>query len=92
MKWYITIKTKSEKWSMAFYPFMFLSVNANANTIEHEKIHFKQQLELLIIPHMIIYAAFHILYGYRRNPFEREAYAKADTPKERKPYGWIEYL
>ena len=92
MKWYFTIKTNNKKWSMAFWPFMFLGLRANANTVEHEKIHFKQQLELLIIPHMIIYGIFHLLYGYRKNPFEREAYHFDDIPKQRRPYGWVKFL
>ena len=92
MKWYFIIRTKNEKWSMAFWPFMFLGIHANENSIEHEKIHFKQQLELLIIPHMIIYGIFHLLYGYRKNPFEREAYEYAARPKERKLYGWVKFL
>jgi hypothetical protein len=71
---------------MAMYPFLFLK---NRNLvydkifINHERIHFRQQLEMLIIPFYIIYFTeyFANLWHYRNHVeaymnicFEREAF------------------
>ncbi|MFM2047967.1 MAG: hypothetical protein RI955_513 [Bacteroidota bacterium] len=71
---------------MAMYPFLFLK---NRNLvydkifINHERIHFRQQLEMLIIPFYIIYFTeyFVNLWHYRNHVeaymnicFEREAF------------------
>lgn len=92
MRWYFKIKTKNERWSMAFWPVMLLGKYADEYTVPHEEIHFKQQLELLIIPHAILYGIFHLLYGYKRNPFEREAYTMQFRPHCRRWFGWVKYL
>ncbi len=55
----------------------------------HEKIHIKQQYELLIIPFFILYVIFWIFKGYKNNPFEVEANKFEKNPKDRKPYGWL---
>jgi len=71
-------------------------------TINHEKIHWQQQLEMLII-------FFYLWYGiewfirlfingkaaYRSLSFEREAYDNDDNLeylKTRKPYSWLKYM
>ncbi|MFW6225765.1 MAG: hypothetical protein ACOC3V_02245 [bacterium] len=64
-------------------------------TINHEKIHWQQQLELLIIPFYIFYIIFWIFYGYRNMPFEREAYEHDrdfEYLKNRKMYSWVKYF
>jgi hypothetical protein len=71
---------------LAIFPFVFLKFKRfkkDKVLINHEKIHLKQQLELLIVPFYIIYA-FEFLYhlfqykkwnmAYRNISFEREAY------------------
>ena len=71
---------------ITIFPFMFLNTKAlkeNRVLINHEKIHLRQQLELLIIPFFIIYV-FEFLVrliqyrnwhlAYRNISFEREAY------------------
>lgn len=74
----------------------------NAKTINHEKIHWKQQVELLIIFFYIIYfiewaIRLFINFGnaYRSISFEREAFAN-DENKEylisRKPFSWLKYI
>jgi len=71
-------------------------------TINHEKIHWKQQVEMLIIPFYIWYIVEllwkKILHGkmaYYAISFERESYYN-DTNLQyldiRKPYNWINYL
>ena len=64
-------------------------------TINHERIHFKQCLECGIIGFYIIYGIFHLMYGYERNPFEREAFDNDNDltyNKHRKLYAWVKYL
>ena len=73
---------------ITIFPFMFLKYKAlkgNAILINHEKVHLRQQIELLIIPFFVIYG-FEFLVrliqyknwklAYRNISFEREAYAK----------------
>ena len=73
---------------ITIFPFMFLKYRAlkrNAVLINHEKIHLRQQIELLVIPFFIIYS-FEFLVrllqyrswslAYRNISFEREAYEK----------------
>ena len=71
---------------MAFYPFILLKDDKYGKdevTINHEKIHLRQQLELLIIPFYIWYLLeFFIRYAksgdfyasYKNISFEQEAY------------------
>lgn len=71
---------------MAVFPFMFLkykTLKGNSVLINHEKIHLRQQLELLIIPFFVIYILEYIVrslqyrnkqLAYRNISFEREAY------------------
>lgn len=71
---------------ITIFPFMFLKysvLKGNAILINHEKIHLRQQIELLVIPFFIIYT-FEFLFrliqyknwnlAYRNISFEREAY------------------
>jgi hypothetical protein len=71
---------------MTFFPFIVLSdkkYKSNQVTINHEKIHFRQQIELLVLPFYIWYFG-NLLYNYLRYRdfqmayrniiFEREAY------------------
>lgn len=82
--------------AMAIYPFIFVrGSKVSDKTINHENIHFKQQIELLIIFFWVIYLIFWILYGYNRNPFEREANNfEFDFKylKNREAYSWLKYL
>ncbi len=92
---------------ITIFPFVFLKNKTIANnkvTINHEKIHLKQQLELLIFPFYILYL---IEYGIRffqyKNPylayrnisFEREAYDNQNDfhyLKKRKFWNFLNYL
>ncbi len=72
---------------IALFPFVFLKhadLKNDQRFVNHEKIHLRQQLELLIIPFFVWYAVeFLIRYAYCRNwslayraiSFEREAYS-----------------
>ena len=71
-------------------------------TINHEKIHWQQQIELIILPFYILYGLEYliklIMYGkdaYRNLSFEREAYTNENNLnylKTRKHYAWIKYI
>jgi hypothetical protein len=69
-----------------FFPFVFLKYRkdtANEVLLNHEKIHIKQQLEMLVVPFFIWYLLEYIYRliqyrnsqdAYRNISFEREAY------------------
>jgi hypothetical protein len=71
---------------ITLFPFMFLKTETlkwNKVLVNHEKIHLRQQLELLVIPFFIIYSLEFIIRiiqyknwstAYKNISFEREAY------------------
>jgi hypothetical protein len=72
---------------LTFYPFVFLADKddrLNEVFINHEKIHFRQQLELLIVPFYLWYFIEYLIRllqfrnrkkAYYSISFEKEAYA-----------------
>lgn len=74
----------------------------NAKTIRHEKIHWKQQMEMLILPFYVWYLVEWLIRlftnkgkAYRSISFEQEAYKKESNVNylsTRKHYTWIKYL
>ncbi|WKZ31127.1 MAG: hypothetical protein QY318_04815 [Candidatus Dojkabacteria bacterium] len=92
----------------AFYPFLYLRFPDHPNNptwINHEKIHFRQQLELLFIFYFIFIAAERIYYRYFRklspldsylaSAFEQECYInQSDTLylSRRRPYAFLKYM
>ena len=92
---------------ITIYPFVFLKYEAlkeDAVFLNHEKIHLKQQLELLIIPFFVIYGFEFLIrllqykrwsLAYRNISFEREAYfqeAQLNYLKHRRVYSFLKYL
>lgn len=64
--------------AIAFYPFIFMADEKDRNNIKlinHEKIHLRQQVEMLIIPFYIWYLIEFFSRGYWNVSFEKEAYA-----------------
>jgi hypothetical protein len=61
---------------IALYPFIFLNPDSKITPelINHERIHIRQQMELLVIPFYIWYLYESYCKGYMGNRFEREAY------------------
>lgn len=62
---------------LALLPFIFIrdkSYKSNKVLINHEKIHLRQQIELLFFGFIIWYYIAMIRKGYRNISFEREAY------------------
>lgn len=81
---------------MALYPFILMNPKHKSGPVllNHERIHLRQEIELLIIPFYIIYLLELAFKGYRNISFEREAYENENNPaylKTRKPYSWIRY-
>ncbi len=89
---------------MALYPFMLFKdqrARSNQRIIRHELIHFRQQLELLILPFYLLYLLHYLvnLIVYRNHYraymnicFEQEAYQHDSNPQyltTRKPYAWL---
>lgn len=92
--------------AMALWPFVLVKnseVKKCKVTIHHEKIHHKQQIELLIIPFYILYGLFFLINklkgmenhtAYMNIPFEREAYmndSDLNYIKNRKFWAWSKY-
>ena len=83
--------------AMAFYPFVILNsrVVATPELINHERIHLRQQLEMLIIPFYIWYLIEFYTKSYMNVSFEREAYANdknLNYLKKKKFFSFIKYL
>jgi len=92
---------------MALYPFILISdkkYGSNVVIMNHEKIHLRQQAELLVIPFYIWYFLEYCLRmvqyknayaAYRNISFEREAYAnekKPDYLKQRRIFTFTKYI
>jgi hypothetical protein len=62
---------------LAFWPFIFISSDTiiDDELINHERIHLRQQIEMLIIPFYIWYLIELYTKGYMNVSFEKEAYA-----------------
>lgn len=92
---------------MAIYPFIFLkdkSLKENPVIINHEKIHLRQQLEMLVLPFYIWYLLEFLIRliqyknanaAYLNICFEKEAYANegdSDYLKNRKFWAFLKFL
>lgn len=82
---------------LAFFPFIFVRTKEDIydELINHEKIHLRQQLELLVIPFYIWYLIALYRVGYMNISFEREAYDNDNNLsylKERKLFSFIKYI
>ena len=82
--------------AITLWPFIFVRKNCSFNEIDlnHENIHGKQQLELLVIFFYIIYVIEWIFKGYRKISFEIEAYKNEenlDYLKNREFFAWLNY-
>lgn len=93
--------------AVALFPFLLLKdkkYSSNRVLLQHEKIHFRQQAELLILPFYIWYVAEYfirlVIYRNHRKAyfnicFEREAYANEATINflsSRPLWNFIQYL
>jgi hypothetical protein len=91
---------------LTFFPFVFMADKndkLNKVFINHEKIHIRQQLELLILPFFVCYSLEYLVRliqykdrkkAYYNISFEREAYANEnniDYLKTRPLWRFIKY-
>lgn len=92
--------------AMAFYPFIILGDEALRNDavfLQHERIHLRQQAELLLLFFLILYLIEFIVRlvqyrnvrsAYYAISFEKEAYAQETNSnylKTRKAFSFIKY-
>jgi len=92
---------------LTLFPFVFVKYvfdSENKVLINHEKIHIRQQLELLVLPffvwYFVEYAVRLLQYknanlAYRNISFEREAYANEldlEYLKKRSFFSFLNYL
>jgi hypothetical protein len=90
--------------AISLCPFgIYFNGSPDAVMLNHEKIHWRQQLEMLILPFYLWYLVeflirriFHTrTVAYRNISFEREAYARQGDLtylKRRALYSWIKYI
>ena len=92
---------------MTIFPFVIVRIETDANDtvlILHERIHIRQQVELLVIGFFVWYGIEYAIRliryqshqnAYRGIGFEREAYANEKSPgwlKSRPFWNFIKYL
>lgn len=92
---------------ITIYPFVIVTQEEdgrNAVLLNHERIHIKQQLEMLVLPFFVWYGLeFLVRYflcrswkkAYRNISFEKESYANEedlDYLKKRSFWNWIKYI
>jgi len=107
MKYWSITYPKLPANAMALYPVMLFKsdgLKKDQIIVRHEKIHFKQQIELFILPFYVLYLLHYLfnLVNYRNSSkaylnicFEKEAYANDRNPDylfKRKLYAWLNYL
>jgi hypothetical protein len=83
--------------ALAFYPFIIMprTTIIDDELINHEKIHLRQQLEMLVIPFYVWYLIALYRKGYMGISFEKEAYANEKNLqylKKRSIFAFRKYL
>ncbi len=92
--------------AITLYPFIllrFVQDQRNATLMNHEKIHIRQQAELLVIPFYLLYLLEYLMgrmkghsheQAYRNISFEREAFSHEHDLQylyHRKPFAFRQY-
>jgi hypothetical protein len=93
--------------AISIFPFILLrdrETKYKSSTILHEKIHWHQQIELVLVFFYLLYGLFYLINrlrgynhfnAYMSIPFEKEAYdneSKENYLKERKFWAWTKFL
>lgn len=106
MKGILIILPRLPASGMALFPFILIrkkELPLTPRLLNHERIHLRQQMELLIIPFYLWYFISYLCHrargkkhpaAYRSIIFEREAYANDGDPeylKKRKCWGFLGY-
>jgi len=81
-KWLSRFAKPGKTKGFAVFPFIVVSDKRDRSLVEHEKIHIRQQIQGLWIGFFIKYAIYHIMFGYKNNPYEVEAYKHQDDWRE----------
>lgn len=94
---FLELVLRSRFQAIAIFPFIFVREESKANKVllNHERIHLRQQLELLIVPSLIWYLVEGALKDYRQISFEKEAFANEkdlNYLKTRKWFAFVKYL
>ncbi len=85
----------------ANYPFIWVKDLNNIETLNHERMHHKQTLELGIIGSWILYPLFQLIIwkngwrgheAWRHHPMEMELDIMDRTPFDRPKYGWRKFM
>lgn len=89
---------------ITLWPFILCTDDMGEVLLNHEKIHIKQQLELLVVGFYLVYGLIYLYLrlngkshyaAYMMLPFEQEAYSNqfnTNYLNERKHYAWIKYF
>lgn len=83
--------------AIAFFPFIIIpsTTIVDDELLNHERIHLRQQLELLVIPFYIWYLIALYRKGYMNISFEKEAYANENDLtylKKRRIFAFRKYI
>lgn len=88
--------------AMVVWPFVFVKDDVSDKVINHERIHARQQIEMLVIFFFMWYVVEWLIrkifgngIAYRNISFEREAYLNqlnSDYLQHRKFFSWTKYL
>ena len=83
--------------AITIWPFIFVRKECSFDEVDlnHENIHGRQQLELLILFFYLVYLIELVFKGYKRISFEKEAYANESNLnylKERKCFAWLKEM
>lgn len=81
---------------IAWFPFLaIVHDKSKETTVRHERIHLRQQYELLYVGFILLYLLFQLTHGYWKNPFEVEAFENQrdkDYLKKRKLFSWVKHI
>lgn len=91
---------------ITLFPFVLIAphVPLSRRLLIHERIHLRQQAELLVIPFYLLYLLEYLVrrlqtkthyQAYRHISFEREAYENDKNPfylEQRRTWSWLNYL
>lgn len=91
---------------IALWPFIVLRENRRGDQVllNHEKIHLRQQIEMLLVPFFVVYLIHYLInlikfrsYGraYRNICFEREAFSNEEDSgylNSRRFWSWLRYF
>lgn len=83
--------------AIAFFPFIFArsTTELTPRLINHERIHLRQQIEMLVIPFYFWYLFEYFTKSYFQISFEKEAYdndSNLNFLRTRKMFNFVKYL